>query len=98
MICVVTKMDEVKWDKQRYDKIHDLVDPFLKGTVNIPSVEWVPISGYLNENIDRPISKETCDWYTSDTLFEKLNKVPIPSRDSDGPVRIPVLEKLRGIR
>jgi len=95
VICVVTKMDEVKWDKKRYDFIHDLVDPFLKGTVNIPSVEWVPISGYLNENIDTPLSSKTCDWYRSDTLFDKLNKVPIPARDPNGPLRIPVLDMLR---
>lgn len=30
MICVVSKMDEVNWDKKRYDHIHDSVEPFLR--------------------------------------------------------------------
>jgi len=55
----------------------------------------VPINGYLNENIDTPVSSERCSWYTGDTLFDKFNKVPIPPRNTDGPVRMPVLDKLR---
>lgn len=95
MICVVSKMDEVNWDQKRYDHIHDSVEPFLRNQVGIKSIEWVPINGFLNENIDTPLLSERCDWYKGDTLFDKFNKVPVPIRNPDGPIRIPVLDKLK---
>lgn len=95
LICVVSKMDEVNWDKTRYDFIHDSVEPFLRNQVGITSIEWVPINGFLNENIDTPIPADRCDWYTGDTLFDKFNKVPVPTRNPNGPLRIPVLDKLK---
>lgn len=88
-------MDEVNWDQKRYDYIHDSVEPFLRTQVGITSIEWVPINGFLNENIDTPVTPDRCDWYTGETLFDKFNKVPVPIRNPDGPLRIPILDKLK---
>lgn len=88
-------MDEVNWDKKRYDFIHSQVDPFLRNNIGIISIEWVPIDSLLNENIDTSIPTERCEWYAGDTLFDKLNNVPIPDRNPNGPLRIPVFDKFQ---
>ena len=45
------------------------------------------------ENIQEKHSKnEKSDWYKGLTLFELLDSVPIPERNPDNDLRIPVLD------
>jgi len=41
------------------------------------------------------VDPELCDWYKGPTFIDILEKLPLPAgRSADGPLRIPVLDKL----
>lgn len=54
---------------------------------------WIPISGITGENIQEITSK--CEWYKGPTLLELLDKVKLEERFPDGPLRIPILDKMK---
>lgn len=41
------------------------------------------------------VEKDVCPWYNGPTLIEALDALPVEKRNPDGPVRIPVLDKMR---
>lgn len=58
-------------------------------------VVFVPISGLNGDNIKEPVAKTVCNWYQGPTLIEILDNLEIPPRDANGPLRIPILDKMR---
>jgi len=56
---------------------------------------FVPISGLTGENLKDPVTKEVCPWYNGPTLISALDNLPVEKRNPAGPVRIPVLDKMR---
>ena len=44
-------------------------------------------------NVSEKIDSKTCPWYSGGSLLEIFDKVPIPTRDPAGPVRLPILDK-----
>jgi len=99
LVVIINKMDEmsVKWSKERYEEIKTNLTPLLtKYGFNIEKqVVWVPISGLTGANIVEPIDKKQCSWYNGPTLMEVLENIEIPERDEKGPIRIPVLDKMK---
>lgn len=47
------------------------------------------------DNIKDPAPKTVCNWYSGPTLLEILDNLEVPPRDPDGPLRIPILDKMR---
>lgn len=98
LVIVINKMDEksVHWGKERYDKIIESLKPFL---LNVGYQEsdlyWIPISGLTGENITEPLDPKVCPWYEGKTLIQILDELPVEYRDPDGPLRIPVLDKMK---
>jgi peptide chain release factor subunit 3 len=92
-------MDEasVKWSKERYTEILASLKPFITGCGYDPEKDcvFVPISGLNGDNIKEPINKAVCNWYTGPTLLEIIDDLELPPRDAEGPLRIPVLDKMR---
>lgn len=91
-------MDEpsVKWEKSRYDEIRAGLMPFLIATGYTENdVTFVPISGLAGDNILTRVTKETCSWYDGPTLMEILDKLPVEKRDPNGPLRIPIIDKMK---
>jgi peptide chain release factor subunit 3 len=43
------------------------------------------------------VSPEKCPWYKGPSLFEMLDNVPVPIRNPEAPIRIPVLDKMRDL-
>lgn len=41
------------------------------------------------------VPQKTCGWYKGPTFVEILDTIGIPNRDANGPLRIPVLDKMR---
>ena len=39
--------------------------------------------------------KKEAEWYRGDCLFDMLDDLSIPNRDSNGSLRIPVLDRIR---
>ena len=44
-----------------------------------------------------PVSKEICNWYTGPTFFDQVDSLPVPERNANGALRVPVLDKMRDI-
>lgn len=90
-------MDEptVKWSKARWDEIVDGVTPFLHATGFKPEqIHWVPISGLAGDNMKDRVDKAVCDWYDGPSLIELVDKLPLEERNPNGPLRVPILDKL----
>jgi peptide chain release factor subunit 3 len=41
------------------------------------------------------VPKGVCNWYSGPTLLEILDALDLPPRDPEGPLRIPVLDKMK---
>lgn len=97
LIVVVNKMDEesVKWDEVRYNEIVNGVTPFLLETCGFArhNVSFIPISGLSGENID--VISDKSPWYKGPTLIQALDECEVPKRDPEGPLRIPILDKMK---
>jgi len=56
-------------------------------------VPFIPIDSLNNFNIHSKYNG--IKWYNGPYLMEHLDKVKIPARDPDGPLRIPVVDKFK---
>lgn len=54
----------------------------------------MPISGITGDNIVERVAKETCSWYNGPSLTELLENLPLEKRDSQAPLRLPILDKM----
>jgi len=99
LVVAVNKMDEpsVKWNKDRYTEIIAALKPFISSCGYDPEKDctFVPISGLNGDNIKEPLNKNVCNWYTGPTLLEILDNLELPPRNPDGPLRVPILDKMR---
>jgi elongation factor 1-alpha len=105
MIVIVNKMDEktVSWAQARYDEIKKEVSTFLKKIGwNPDKINFVPISGWLGDNMIEPSSN--MPWYYKSpynglTLLQALDTVEEPKRPLEKPLRIPLQDvyKIGGI-
>jgi len=59
------------------------------------NVHFVPVSGFKSFNIKDRANKELCPWYNGPSLLEQLDKVRIPNRHPEIPLRIPLIDKFR---
>jgi peptide chain release factor subunit 3 len=97
IVVVVNKMDDhsVGWSETRWKEIQTNLLPFLnKSGYKDSDVFFVPISGLTGDNILKPVG-DKCSWYKGPTLMEILDNLPIETRDSNGPLRIPILDKMK---
>ena len=112
MIVAINKMDltEPIYSEKRYDEIKAEVSGYLETIgYRAQSVPFVPISGWLGENLIEPTEK--MPWYrgwTSDnrggqtrgkTLWEAIDALAPPSRLIEKPLRLPLQDiyKIGGI-
>ena len=97
LVVVVNKMDEetVQWSEERYNDILSGVTPFLidQWGYKREDLIFVPISGLNGHNIEKLAS--CWPWYTGPTLLEILDSIEPPKRNIDGPLRVPVLDKMK---
>jgi len=97
LVVIVNKMDEesVGWSQDRYNEIINGVTPFLKDQCGYKEedITYVPISGLTGENIEKLSNK--CPWYTGPPLLDILDGIEVPTRDPDGPLRVPILDKMK---
>lgn len=55
----------------------------------------MPISGLTGINLVDPIDPKLCDWYKGPTFVEILDILQLEQRHPNGPLRIPVLDKMK---
>eukprot|EP01018_Ginkgo_biloba_P016728 Gb_00640 [translate_table: standard] len=99
LLVVVNKMDDpsVQWSKDRFDEIEKKMIPFLKSCgYNVKKdVQFLPISGLYGSNLKVRMPKSLCGWWNGPCLFEALDSVEVPLRDPKGPLRMPIMDKLK---
>jgi peptide chain release factor subunit 3 len=100
VVCIVNKMDDVtvKWNHIRFEKIKDEMSPFLRrlGFKDI-DVFWIPVSALHGDNLTVPVSQAKCPWYKGPPLLEILDKLKLPERNENGPVRFPIIDKYKDV-
>ncbi|KAF5399664.1 Peptide chain release factor subunit 3 [Paragonimus heterotremus] len=99
LIVVVNKMDDptVMWDKARYIECKEKIIPYLRKVgFNIKTeVYFMPCSGYTGAFLRDLVDESVCPWYRGPTLLEYLDALPSFTRNVDGPLRIPVVDKYK---
>lgn len=89
-------MDDCNWSKDRWDVIQAGLIPFLKATgYKNEDILWIPISGLNGINLDKPLDATTCNWYKGPTFLELIDKLELEQRFPNGPLRIPILDKMK---
>ena len=69
--------------------------PFLKriGYNKDEDIYWVPISGLSGDNlITRSDNPDLKEWYNGECLVEVLDKLKVPKRALEKPLRVTVLD------
>ncbi|KAK3552705.1 hypothetical protein QTP86_021134, partial [Hemibagrus guttatus] len=97
LIVLVNKMDDptVNWSLDRYEECKEKLVPFLKKVGFNPrkDIHFMPCSGLTGANLKEPV--EHCPWYTGLPFIPHLDSLPNFSRSSDGPVRLPIVDKYK---
>jgi len=100
MIVCINKMDDktVEYKEGRYNEIKEELGKFLaKCGYNVKKVEFVPISGWVGDNmVERSANMK---WYKGKILIEALDAIEPPKRPIDKPLRLPLQDvyKIGGI-
>ena len=89
MIALVNKIDATQppYSQRRFEEVKEQVDQLLQ-SVGYKNIPIIPISGYVGDNVIR--KSPNLQWWNGRTLLEALNKLTIPSRPTDKPLRLPV--------
>eukprot|EP00164_Ancoracysta_twista_P002562 GFYU01003413.1.p1 GENE.GFYU01003413.1~~GFYU01003413.1.p1 ORF type:complete len:701 (-),score=178.20 GFYU01003413.1:100-2202(-) len=88
IVVAVNKLDQVGWDKQRFDFLTAELTKFLKLTgFRESSVKYVPVSGLTGVNIQEK-KEPALSWYTGPTLLEAVDAFTPPVRETDKPFRL----------
>lgn len=96
LVVIVNKMDDCRWSKERYDEIVSGLRPFLHATGYTDNdLIWVPIAGITGDNIKEPLDEKLCSWYKGPTLLNLLDTIGLEQRFPDGPLRIPILDRMK---
>ncbi len=89
LIISVNKMDEVNYDKARYDAVKTELSTLLKMVGYKPDdMNFIPTSAFKGDNLAKP--SENTKWYTGPTLLAALDTLKIPEKPVTLPLRIPV--------
>uniref|UniRef100_A0A3B4BCT5 Tr-type G domain-containing protein n=1 Tax=Periophthalmus magnuspinnatus TaxID=409849 RepID=A0A3B4BCT5_9GOBI len=97
LIVLVNKMDDptVNWSLERYEECKEKLVPFLKKVGFNPKkdIHFMPCSGLTGANLKDPVPD--CSWYTGLPFIPHLDSLPNFTRSSDGPVRLPIVDKYK---
>ena len=92
VVAAVNKMDLVGYSEETFTAIRrDFFE--LATRLKLKSVDAIPVSALEGDNVVSPSA--ATPWYSSPTLLEYLETVPLGAGESDGPVRFPVQLVLR---
>jgi peptide chain release factor subunit 3 len=97
LIVLVNKMDTCDWSQDRFKQIRKNLGPFLRriGYKVKRDVSWVCCSGLNGENIKERVAEDVAPWMPEKRSFlEVVDSLDMTKgRKSDGPLRIPILDK-----
>jgi len=89
LIIAVNKIDEVNYDKARYEAVKAELSTLLKMVGYKPDeMNFIPTSAFKGDNLAKP--SENTKWYTGPTLLAALDLLKLPEKPTSLPLRIPV--------
>jgi elongation factor 1-alpha len=89
LIIAMNKMDEVNYDKARFDVVKADLGTLLKMVGYKPDeMLFIPTSAFKGDNLAKP--SENTKWYTGPTLLAALDTLKLPEKPTTLPLRIPV--------
>jgi elongation factor 1-alpha len=99
VVVAVNKADDQTWNysEARYNEVKAGVGNLLKNIgFNVKNVDFVPVSAMKGDNIIEKSDKTP--WYDGPTLFEALDKLTVPEKPLDKPLRLPIQDayKIKG--
>ncbi|KAJ9126626.1 hypothetical protein QFC24_001655 [Naganishia onofrii] len=97
LIVGVNKMDVVEWSQDRFEDIQDSMQPFLQaaGFAQEKTV-FVPVAAMAGVNLAHGDEPKLRAWYNGPTLVDILDKVDVPRRPLDSPLRYPISNVFKG--
>lgn len=88
---------QVDWSQDRYDDIVDALKPFLSAAgFSASKTTFLPLAAMEGVNVLENKDETLKAWYTGPTLMQTLDKVEVPVRPYDSPLRIPVSNVFKG--
>ncbi|KAI5124791.1 hypothetical protein M0805_005425 [Coniferiporia weirii] len=101
VVVAVNKLDQVKWEKDRYDEIVEVLRPFLAQTgFNASKAQFVPVGALSGINLvvrEGQESEALNAWYNGPTLVDLLDKLEPPTRAISAPLRFPISNVFKGM-
>ena len=89
IIVSINKMDAVKYDEAKYkEAVEGMKKIMAMVGIKTDTVPFVPISAMAGDNI-KTLSANT-PWYKGDTIISALDKLTVPAKPTDKPLRLPV--------
>lgn len=89
LIIAINKMDEVNYDKARFDAVKAELSTLLKMVGYKPDdINFIPTSAFKGDNLAK--LSENTKWYTGPTLLAALDMLKLPEKPVTLPLRIPV--------
>ena len=100
LIVHVNKMDisGVDWSEDKYNQACKEVSALLKMAGFKPDdIPMIPASSLKGDNVY--IKSDKCPWYKGPTLFEAIDKLTMPKKPINKPLRLPIQDvyKISGI-
>ena len=97
IVVAVNKMDDIGWDKARYDDIVAKIALFLKqcGYAR-KDLAFLPISGLTGKNLVQRLKPgDGCEWYDGPCLVETLDALEMQHGREKLAFRLPVIDKFK---
>lgn len=89
LIIAVNKMDMVKYDEAKFNKIKEEVSGLLKTVGYDPSkIPFIPMASFPGDNVAK--KTENMPWYKEATLLETMDTFSPPEKPTDLPLRLPI--------
>ncbi|MBS3069205.1 translation elongation factor EF-1 subunit alpha [Candidatus Micrarchaeota archaeon] len=90
LIVAVNKMDAVNYDHLKFDEVKTQMTTLLKNIgYKVENIPFVPYSGFQGTNIAKKPTAEM-PWYSGPTLLECFDKLTVPAKPIDKPLRLPI--------
>ncbi|KAJ3385611.1 HBS1-like protein [Lobulomyces angularis] len=81
IIVAVNKLEVAAWSQKKFEDVKDSVASFLV-TAGFPRhlIYFIPISGFLGENLVEAKNPLLKSWYSGPTLHQQINQLKAPNR------------------
>jgi elongation factor 1 alpha-like protein len=89
LIVAINKLELFNWKKARFDEIVQELTKFLVDELGFDQkkIQFIPVSGLTGDNLIKPISEKSGNWYKGPTLVDLIDNLEPPQRSIDAPVR-----------